>query len=188
MSLILRQLCQPILDEYGLDSYYVSIKSYQHYMYIVSACGQELFSITNIKFSKEHPSKADAQLGANLLIEFFEAHLGTLNAYLDAKLAFNQTARVPTVDSPYSVEHKVIKGKSTYTVGYSKNNEHLYFTLPGKIYTYSTHGVKLPKIGNLAQSKAVLDDLNYQVKIYMNWHKAKVNMEDKLSLLTACKI
>ena len=55
MSLLLRQACQPVLDEYGLGDYHTRISS-NKYLAVVGPCGKSLFTISGIEFVRLQPS------------------------------------------------------------------------------------------------------------------------------------
>lgn len=81
MSLQLRKMCQPILDNAGLSNYHVRINDHHYTLSITEECGKSLFDINGIQFTRKAPTKTEMEYGAELLNAFLIKHAIKINEY-----------------------------------------------------------------------------------------------------------
>lgn len=90
MSLLLRKLCQPILDDYGLGHLHATEIDWNKTLRLTTECGKTSTTVTGIKFTKQIPNMQEIKYAAELLEEFLVKNKEKVNAYLKAKAAFNK--------------------------------------------------------------------------------------------------
>ena len=89
MSLILRSMCQPVLDNHNLHSFHTGINDH-HNLVVTTECGKPLFTLNGITFSRKSPYKPECVIAKDLLEEFLNKHSTLINNYLDSKADFNE--------------------------------------------------------------------------------------------------
>lgn len=136
MSLILRKACQETLTKVGLGDYHTRVNDTDKNLEIVGPCGQPLFAISGIKFSKCSPADREIDFAAELLEEFFLTHKKDLDAFFTAQANF-AAAKEPVIPDNIqcysnSQHYGVLKAKGwTNSKGeklsyYSKDNDFEY--------------------------------------------------------------
>jgi len=96
MSLILREKCQPLLDDVGLDLLHVGIT--QKYFTIVGGCGKTLVTLGGIQFGSNNPTKRELDYAVDLFREFLRLNTKKLTDYV----ATSQSMAV--IDAPPAPE------------------------------------------------------------------------------------
>lgn len=98
--LLLRQVCQPILDSYGLPELHIIIKDKT--FTVVGGCGQPLVSIGGIQFSKNTVSEKERAFALELFEAFMTKHSVKIIDYVAAKRAF-VALPVPVLNSGWEM-------------------------------------------------------------------------------------
>ena len=112
MSLMLRQACQPMLDDADLEIMHVGISSDKS-LSIVGGCGKPLLNLQGIRFGSFKPTTKEITYAVELFTLFLNKEADKLVKYVAAKQA-------STVDEPLPLpEHCVAYG--TY-VNYRGDN------------------------------------------------------------------
>lgn len=84
--LLLRQACQPLLNELGLNDLHVTIQD--KILTIVGSCGKPLVAIAGIQFSKNSASNAERDFAVGLFANFLAAYGKEIQDFVAAKQAF----------------------------------------------------------------------------------------------------
>jgi len=80
MSLLLRQQCQPILDEAGLSKLNIGLQS--NTMAIKGECGQTILTIGGIQFSTKNPKQAEIAYALELFQKFIDKHAAKILEFI----------------------------------------------------------------------------------------------------------
>ena len=97
MSLMLRQACQPLLDELGLDMLHVGIDGDKS-LSIVGSCGKPLLSLSGIRFGSFKPSNKEVEYAIHLFNEFLRKEGAKLSVYVVAKQRSTADDVIPLPD------------------------------------------------------------------------------------------
>ena len=84
--LLLRQACQPLLNELGLSDLHVTIQDKT--LTIVGSCGKPLVAISGIQFSKNSASNAERDFAVSLFQQFLVTYGKELKDFVSAKQEF----------------------------------------------------------------------------------------------------
>lgn len=84
MSLTLREKCQPVLDQYGLQNYHIEIEPNRG-MEICGECGQRLVKVKGVTFSKSSPTLKEMEYSIELLDSFLIKHITILKRMMAQK-------------------------------------------------------------------------------------------------------
>lgn len=89
MSLILRQKTEELLKKAGLEELHTEI-GYNKYLTLVTECGENIVSITGIKFSRMNPSASEINYATNLFNRFLEKNKDKLVEYITIRKQWKQ--------------------------------------------------------------------------------------------------
>lgn len=145
MSLILRQHCQPILDQYGLGDYHTRINNLK-YLSIVGPCGKPLFSISGIEFVRNQPSIKEINFATQLLEEFCLTHKQDIqNCLIDKQVLFSTS--VPKIPEKCKWAEK-----SNCVIYTGISDISIYFYLDTKEFSIHTSGTSNINISNFIKA------------------------------------
>lgn len=113
MSLILRQSCQPILDDNGFDNFHVEISNDLE-MYIAGECGQPFCPVKGVKFSRRSPSTREVSYAAELLDAFMAKHAVAMRDFIDMKHAIEAHDAVEPIKSYKNGKGEKVQGVDRY--------------------------------------------------------------------------
>lgn len=112
--LLLRQACQPLLNELGLSELHVTIQDKT--LTVVGSCGKPLVAISGIQFSKNSASNAERDFAVSLFQQFLIAYGKELKDFVTAKQEF--------LSSP---EPQLPEGAKSYYLSSSMNDSYIEF-------------------------------------------------------------
>ena len=101
MSLILRKKCEQVLEASMLADYHTRIDNSNN-LQIVGPCGQPLFSISGIKFSRSVPNTMEIIYAVELLEQFCNTHKVDILNVLKTKAALFKAVE-PKIPSAYTI-------------------------------------------------------------------------------------
>ncbi len=185
MSLILRQQCQPILNEYGLGDYHTRINS-NKYLSITGPCGQPLFAISGIEFVRPQPTSKEIEFAVELLVDFCLQHkTAILTTLLAKKTLF--TAVYPELPKNISWDeaNETITSKVTSEINIRYFLKTKEFALSNSGYgVYSITLQQLTKAMNIAAQKNYTKIWKEQ-KVYAD---IKTAYNNEIAALQTCNI
>lgn len=112
--LLLRQACQPLLNELGLSDLHVTIQDKT--LTVVGYCGKPIVAISGIQFSKNSVSNAERDFAVSLFQQFLVAYGKELKDFVTAKQEF--------LSSP---EPELPTGAKSYYLASSMNDSYIEF-------------------------------------------------------------
>ena len=115
MSLMLRKSCQEALNKNSLSMFHADISSDKK-LTIVSDCGNPLFTINGISFSKVNPSIAEIEFATELLNGYLIKHKTRINDYLSLI-----TELADFADISYLTDEFIFHTSSSYDYSFKKN-------------------------------------------------------------------
>lgn len=185
MSLILRQQCQPVLNEYGLGDYHVRIND-SKYLSVTGPCGKPMFSVSGIEFVRAQPTSKEIEFAVELLTDFCLTHKATIRTALIAKKALFNAVRpeVPS-DLGWSATNDTIKFKVCDDVSmiFNVKTKEFEVTVPGYAYQSVTlkQFIKVMSVASMKKYTKVWNEQTAYAKI-----ESVYNAE--ISALQTCNI
>ena len=102
MSLVLRQRCQPVLDQHSMGMFHVGVTTLTSYsgpnkshLAIMTECGKEVCTLSGVTFARSVPSKEEVGIAVELLDAFIGTHTDKLKNYMSC---FDTVASLPVLD------------------------------------------------------------------------------------------
>lgn len=182
MSLLLRQACQPYIDDMGLFHLYADIsnKPYRN-LTLYNECGRAVCTISGISFSRQNPGQKELEYATELFNAFLVKH-GALFVKYKQNLQAYKNIPIPLIDPKYGA---YFTGRNLiYKDNYLKVTLEKDLTIselsciPKK--TLSFDDVKLDKVLYATMCK-VLDE-------YLKRKNIKDSIEEILSEISSCNI
>lgn len=193
MSLLLRKLCQPVLDEHGLGHLHATEIEYPYTLKITTECGESFIRISTIKFTKVTPNQAEIKYAAELLGDFLTKNAEKVKNYLRAKAAYNNC---PENDSPKSItiSHNYHGTKAGVTR--SGIYTHDDTTITVKHLKSGKYSVQLESKPTLTKKQTkqyridtnIIDSLIGYIEADSKKHDLKQAAKEALNQLSACTI
>jgi len=173
MSLALRRESEECLEENSLGDYHVRISKDLN-LSVVGECGQPLFTISGIQFTRRDPNTKDIAYAVSLLKEFCSSHKDKIGLVLSTKKALANAIR------PSS--KKVNIHTFTHPLG---NNIDLVFTEKTGLFTFGTRGLSVNTPVDIVKLKMLTN--KEHIKLYSSEIAKAVIYKDLLSNFTKAK-
>jgi len=185
MSLILRNKCEEVLEEFQLGDYHARVNDNNN-LVVVGVCGKPLFSISGIKFSRSVPSIIEIKFAVDLLRDFCAAHSEAITNVISTKAALIK-AKTYEERSNYMVD---VQNKSiTYTFGDSVK---LKYTPGTGVMEIIGHGYYDQEITvedlKLLASVKLRKDMEQELAVAEVYDVVVQAHADALKVLTTCNI
>lgn len=191
MSLLLRNACQPVLDNAGLQDFHCGVSDTGNYLTILGECGQLFVSISGVQFARTAPSKEEIPLAVDLLDAFLIKHKPDFDMYIAELAKFNALPVVEGDTDAFSVG----------TEGY-RNTQKYYCeieTYPFMIKITEAGDVRLVNLISRKNSYTIQDiDVKVDVKkvkagyahmqAYKKYQENKKTINELKSKLSSCEI
>lgn len=170
MSLMLRKTCQEYLDAVGLAEYHVRVDDHHKNMQIVGPCGQPLFTISGIRFSRAAPAMSEIEYGAELLQEFLLTHKKDIEAFFKARITLQNTKVVESVGN-MSLWSNYNKYFGSYTEQETK--QCLTYSLAADQFKVTQENFSdISSLASLAKNKKIQKELKTAVEEYAVYQAA----------------
>jgi len=186
MSLTLRKTCQKYLDAARLTEYHVRIDEYTNCMQIVGSCGEPLFTISGIRFSRKSPSVDEVTYSAELLQEFLLTHKKEIENLFKTKKALQNTKVVRD-----SKNIKLFSYSKDYCGTYTDfdNNQTLHYAFNLDKYKIKQDEYSdVTTLASLARNKKIQKELKTAVEAYAIYHAALAVYNAAKAAAQSCNI
>jgi len=154
--LILRQLCQPILDEAGFTQMHVEIDHHKN-LAIKGTCGQTIVSISGITFAKRQVTNNEREFAVELFTKFLAENVDKLEDFVKVSKEYKKLKEPIAKD--YYADMLVTGGRVIFPV---VGGVHFYrdgIQTPGTKITSTTYSDLLKKYPKeFAAAEAFLND------------------------------
>lgn len=194
MSLILRSLAQPYLDNLGLSKYHVEVTTGENTLTVVGECGKPLVYLYGVKFSKSAPDRTEIDLALPLLKDFLDLKYKEITEYITAATLLAETPYVSPNNGKYAIELDYYYSgdvKLIQKIKYLNGIWHVTCKPNGQITAMRLHSKRKMTVPQL--NKATLSAKEHKgcieyVQKFCNYQALK-NKVDKLKKdLSACDI
>lgn len=179
MSLMLRKSCQEALNKSSLSMFHADISSDKK-LTIVSDCGNPLFTINGISFSKVNPSIAEIEFATELLNGYLLKHKSRINDYLNLLAEVSDFAGISYLTDEftfftnssydYSFKKNIRKSNVSFEIGdfRIKINEFEFILdfelIKNKTGIENKTTLTIPDLNNSATYKAAIKHMNLCLK------------------------
>lgn len=179
--LLLRQACQPLLNELGLNDLHVTIQD--KILTIVGSCGKPLVAIAGIQFSKNSASNAERDFAVGLFASFLATYGKEIQDFVTSKQAFlsHPEPELPTGAKNYylssSLDDSYIEFEPFEKTKSSSASIKIYYN--GKI-SFSYYTPTISEIVEHASSLKALEKITKEALDQFAEHKTKKAVIDAI--------
>lgn len=193
MSLVLRDKCQTVLDNAGLNNMHCRING-NKILTISGECGQPIAVIYGIKFARQDPTMREISFAAELLDGFIATHKKKLNTYLRLRRDFLALKEPAKEDTENKIEYQ--------QANYCNSRTRAIFSSPvnedsiAKYTLYPDEDVKimfskkitLDELRNFTPDEARCEIAKKGLKVFDAYYQIKSQMENAQAELNRCDI
>ena len=190
MSLLLRNACQDVLDDAGLQNFHCSVSERGNFLTIVGECGELFVSITGVQFARTAPSAAEIPLAVDLLESFLMKHKPDFDLYVKELKIFQALPVIKRHTDIYSIGISGYSEDKTwycdietgpYEIRIDENQEIDRIKLISRSGEYSLQDLILPN------KRAIKAGYDHMIA-YLAYLDAEVLVKVLKSKLSSCEI
>jgi len=190
MSLLLRNACQDVLDDAGLQNFHCSVSERGNYLTIVGECGELFVSITGVQFARTAPNAAEIPLAVDLLEAFLMKHKPDFDLYVKELKKFQALPVIERSTDEYMIGTSGYGKDSNwhcnietgpYEIRIDEDQEIKYIKLISRSGKYSLQDLILPN------KRAIKAGYDHMIA-YLAYLDAEVLVKELKAKLSSCEI
>ncbi len=178
--LLLRQACQPLLDDKGFTQFHVEIDHNKN-LAIKGECGQTIVSLSGISFTKRTITSKERDFAISLFTKFLDKNHKKLQDFVKVSKITKDIKR------PRSEDYPNLQVYGDDSVGLRRGD--------GQIVRYSTKGLQVSGHYTPETFKALYNDLQYQFPLadkfldaIGQFKKVQKDLQEVRAAISSCDI